>query len=410
MMTSAGWTRAAQVQLLCELKGFWANDLWDMHLSPVKGLSLHARQRRLYFKCKSSAINGELKYACWKKFSGGDWRSTQEIFRIHRLVHWLNDEPTLPSSLMERDFNVWRDLYRAYLTRLGTYKTGTTTRMDSEQHPRVTVRDSGFVSTLRQAYILLGRAYDLRPEREKDIWDLKRMGVSTNLSQSNVQLSFLVIKQEWLRRAVKSYLSYSLPLYSASTCRTRVQSITCFSNFLATERPRVTGRSITRRLLLEYLSYLQGRQSVAVRKNHVLNLRNFLEMSHRERWLPIGPERMIYDEEVPRPPKPQPRYLPATILDQLNEHLDDLKPSWKRKILILQECGMRISELLQLPIDCLTQDARGVHYLRYMQGKVKRENAIPISLEIARIIQEQQAELRSRGNLPYGCFRMREEV
>jgi hypothetical protein len=41
--------------------------------------------------------------------------------------------------------------------------------MDSEQHPRVTVRDSGFVSTLRQAYILLGRVYDLRPERQKDI-------------------------------------------------------------------------------------------------------------------------------------------------------------------------------------------------------------------------------------------------
>lgn len=108
MMTSAGWTRSAQVQLLCELKGFWANNLWDMHHSPVKDLSLHARQRRLYFKCKSSAINGELKYACWKKFSDGDWRSTQEIFRIHRLVHWLNDELTLPSSLMERDFNVWR--------------------------------------------------------------------------------------------------------------------------------------------------------------------------------------------------------------------------------------------------------------------------------------------------------------
>src|SRR5258708_19541906 len=61
----------------------------------------------------------------------------------------------------------------------------------------------------------------------------------------------------------------------------------------------------------------------------------------------------------------------------------------------LQECGMRISELLQLPVDCLTQDARGVHSLRYMQGKVKRENAIPISLEIARIVQEQQAEGRN---------------
>lgn len=79
------------------------------------------------------------------------------------------------------------------------------------------------------------------------------------------------------------------------------------------------------------------------------------QLSHPERWQPIGPERMIYDEEVPRPPKPQPRYLPTTILEQINEHLGDLKPSWKRKILILQESGMRISELLQLPTDCLTQ-------------------------------------------------------
>ena len=92
----------------------------------------------------------------------------------------------------------------------------------------------------------------------------------------------------------------------------------------------------------------------------VLTLRNFLEMAHREGWLTIGPERMIYDEEVPRPAKHQPRYMPATVLDQLNSHLGDLKPPWRRKILILQECGMRISELLQLPVDCLTQDARGV--------------------------------------------------
>ena len=82
----------------------------------------------------------------------------------------------------------------------------------------------------------------LRPNREKDIWDLKRMGVSTNLSQSNAKLSFLVIKQEWLRTAVKSYLSYCLPLYSAGTCRTRVQSIACFSNFLETQKPPGDGK------------------------------------------------------------------------------------------------------------------------------------------------------------------------
>ena len=64
---------------------------------------------------------------------------------------------------------------------------------------------------------------------------------------------------------------------------------------------------------------------------------------------------------------------------------------------------MRISELLQLQFECLTQDARGVHYLRYMQGKVKRENTIPMSLEIARVIQEQQAEGRNHDR-PSICY------
>jgi hypothetical protein len=62
------------------------------------------------------------------------------------------------------------------------------------------------------------------------------MGVPVSLSQSNIKLSFLLIKQEWLRTAVKSYLSYCLPLYSASICRTRLQSMACFSNFPVTER------------------------------------------------------------------------------------------------------------------------------------------------------------------------------
>jgi integrase/recombinase XerD len=396
MSTKTGWKRTTQVKLIAELQGFWATDLWDMHHSPVKNLSPSAKQRRLRFRCKSSALNGELKYLCWKKFSGGHWRSTQEISRVHRMIHWLNSMPTLPSSLMEKEFHAWRSLYRTYLTELGQYKTGTTSRMSGKQSPEVTVRDSGFVSTLRQACKLLKLAYDPRTDREKDIWDLREMGVHTNLSLANVNLSFLVIEQEWLRTAVKSYMSYCLPLYSESTCRTRVQSLAAFSRFLATEKPRVTGRSVTRPLLLEYVSHLQRKVCKGTAKNHILNLRNFLEMAHREGWLAIGPERLIYDEEVPRPMKPQPRYLPTAVLDQLNEHLGELKPPWRRKVLILQECGMRISELLQLPIDCLTQDARGVYFLRYMQGKVKRENTIPISLEIARIVQEQQAEGRSR--------------
>jgi hypothetical protein len=79
---------------------------------------------------------------------------------------------------------------------------------------------------------------------------------------------------------------------------------------------------------LKYLSYLPQRLNIATRKGNVINVRTFLEVAGRERWLPIGSERMIYDEEVPQPPKPQPRYIPSAVLDQLNRHLGNMKAPW----------------------------------------------------------------------------------
>jgi hypothetical protein len=96
VMPGAFWTfntgsRVTQVKLIAELQGSWADDLWDMHHSPVKGLSPNAKQRRLKFRCKSPALNGELKYLCWKQFSSGDWRGVikQATFsnRINRLAY-----------------------------------------------------------------------------------------------------------------------------------------------------------------------------------------------------------------------------------------------------------------------------------------------------------------------------------
>jgi len=391
-------SRERQQYLLGQLSGFWKEEIWDMRTSPLQTrLSEKTKQRRLRFGCKSATINGELKYACWKKFSDGDWRNTQELGRVHCMVKWLNSLDPLPASLTSRPFAEWRGLYTTYLKQRGMYRQGTTFRMDREQQPCVSSRDSQYISTLRQVYLILIRAYDDRPEHEKDVWNLQRMAVPISLSLSNATLSFHHIRQPWLRKAVKAYIRYCLPIYAEGTCRTRLQSLTCFSEFLDKDRPKATAKAITRKLLLEYLSYLPTRVCTSVRKSHLLNLRNFLETAAREYWLPIASERMIFDEEIPRPSKPQPRYIPAAVLDQLNSHLGNLKTPWMQMILILQECGMRISELLQLRLDCLTQDARGTFYLRFMQGKMKREHTIPVSQEIARIVQEQQQAARNSG-------------
>ena len=394
-MSPTMWKRAKQQRLLAELRGFWSEDIWDMRNSPVRtGLTPVARQRYLYFECKSKTINNELKYACWKKFSEGSWRTTSETTMVHRLIKWLNTLNPPPASFMNRSFESWRAEYTSYLKSCGMYNQGTTMHMDGLQRARVTRRDSAYIGTLRQVFLVLERAYDDRPEHEKDVWDLRRMSIPVSPSLSDTTLNFSSIQQLWLRKAAKTYLQYCLAIYADGTCRTRLQSITCFSEFLSQEQPKATAKAITRKLLLKYLSYLPQRLSIATRKGNVINVRTFLEMAAREQWLPIGSEQMIYDEEVPQPPKPQPRYIPSAVLDQLNRYLGNLKAPWMQMVLILQECGMRLSELLGLPLDCLTQDARGTFYLRFMQGKMKREHTIPVSQEIARIIQEQQETVR----------------
>ncbi|HKV81417.1 MAG TPA: tyrosine-type recombinase/integrase [Candidatus Sulfotelmatobacter sp.] len=393
-MSKISWNREQQESLLNELKGFWQEDVWDMRNSPAQ-LRITAKQRFLRFKCKSASLNGELKYACWKKFSGGGWRTVQEVTKVHLVIKWLNTINELPSSLLDQTYDQWRSQYTRHLKKRDMYHPGTVSRMDREQRLMITPRDSPYIGILRQIYFTLETAYDNRPEYKKDVWNLHRLSVPTNLSLSNLTLSFRGILQPWLRRAVKEYIRYSLTIYAEGTCRTRLQSLTCFSRFLAQARPKASASSLTRKLMLEYMSYLPKRVCTAVRKTHLLNLRTFVEIASREQWLRIPSERIIFDEEIPQPPKPQPRYIPAAVLDQLNSHLGDLKSPWMQMVLILQECGMRISELLQLSLDCMTQDARGTFYLRFLQGKMKREHTIPVSQEIARVVHEQQQAVRS---------------
>jgi len=87
-MSQTRWNLQLQESLLGQVKGFWKEDTWDMRRCPVQ-MRITGKQRRLRFRCTNAFLNSELKYACWKKFSGGGWRTTQEVSKVHRMVKWL---------------------------------------------------------------------------------------------------------------------------------------------------------------------------------------------------------------------------------------------------------------------------------------------------------------------------------
>lgn len=58
--------------------------------------------------------------------------------------------------------------------------------------------------------------------------------------------------------------------------------------------------------------------------------------------------RSLSSRRYPKVPKALPRYIDEHILEQLNGKLDKLEPYIATMVMVLQECGMRISELCTL--------------------------------------------------------------
>jgi len=58
--------------------------------------------------------------------------------------------------------------------------------------------------------------------------------------------------------------------------------------------------------------------------------------------------------------------------------------------------GMRSSELVPCPLDCIKQDA--MYWCIIWRKKSKEDHVLPISREIAKVIQEQQQYIRHLGN------------
>lgn len=82
-------------------------------------------------------------------------------------------------------------------------------------------------------------------------------------------------------------------------------------------------------------------------------------------------------------------------MSQLNQHLDALPEPVMRMVLVHIECGFRIGELTRLKINCLKPDGKEGWYIQYQMYKMKKEHTKPISLELAKVIQEQQQYIRN---------------
>jgi integrase/recombinase XerD len=239
--------------------------------------------------------------------------------------------------------------------------------------------------------ILTHQKIDKFERIDDDVWDDNYLGLKCSLYGGEKKLHFSAIQQEWLKIDIKRFIKYKAgQTKSFRSLLVQLHHLKYFAGFLLKESTLDRIEDLDRSLVVRYFEYLSRKQlSQNTRRERISTVVSFLEIGKINNWFEVEPY-LIRKGDLPQRTKVLPRYMPDDVIQQLNLHLESLPEPVMRMVLVIQECGLRIGELCQLPLDCLQQDGKGGWFIRFMRWKMNFETTLPISVELAQVIQEQQ--------------------
>jgi site-specific recombinase XerD len=170
------------------------------------------------------------------------------------------------------------------------------------------------------------------------------------------------------------------------------KSVRSLLRYLAVHHPRIHQLRALRRdpHLLGWIRHMAGQDSSlgkATRRQYLLCVRRLLDELARSELI-LGTDFPRLDHYLPRPLSPEDDQL-------LQQHLRGRDDLASNALLLLRYSGMRIGELLQLPIDCLRHLGEQQWALHVPVGKLHTERWVPVDGQVrdlhARLVRLRQS-------------------
>lgn len=137
--------------------------------------------------------------------------------------------------------------------------------------------------------------------------------------------------------------------------------------------------------------------SVADRVRRVHAVGNFLAEITEWGWAQAPPRRLVFGSDLPRLPRPLPRYLPVDADRRLTSALAASPNRLAADALLLaRACGLRIGELLDLELDAVHEVPEHGWWLKVPLGKLDTERMVPLDTETVALV-DRIAATRSAG-------------
>lgn len=392
-----------------ELQGYWKNDYWDPINCPLYTSETNITQQVVKFNVAlNPRITNELKYYFFKRLTESVLKMETVLRRstaINRLQGFILKYYSNINSILDISNEKFLFHYKTYLFKDGCSK--------------LTVK--GYVQLYNRIQAFYLDWYDERSETEKDIWNVRKLGIDYNQSTTNdCTLNFNLVPTPF-RELLKKYFKNRVLIQESLSWGSAIQNIAklpVFFSFIHEKYPNWIGLEQLNRNDIEHFieflrthpmggnSHYKGQAPSDNYINRTISfLEAFIEYLQRFEWkeAPIKPVRLlIFPEDKPKSPpksKDNVKYISDFVWEQIMNHMEKLPEDIRTLILLLEATGFRISDTCALKVDCLIQKEDG-WWVVGEQRKVKdKAHRVPVSEEIAKVILTQQELTRRKSSL-----------
>jgi len=213
------------------------------------------------------------------------------------------------------------------------------------------------------------------------------------------KLSF--IKSDSIRNCMLAYLEKIRSTHKKSTVSGYALSFYHFMKFLQEHDPAVNEiNQLSRQKHIEpWLIWVSnykkltktGEEEISMehKKNLIVNLKSFFYDIMEWEWVEAPTKLLVFGSDIPKIPRLLPRYIPQDQEKSFLCAVNQIKNTFARYgILIMRNTGIRISELLDLEMDCIHQVKGKGYWLKVPLGKLNTERMVPITEEIVEMFDE----------------------
>ena len=395
--------RPLRFELEAEFSGN-AMDMFDRTLFPA-GPSGQCKHYSMFYPIENPYIDNEYRGFIRHLVLDVKLKAVTMMSYIHDGSRYISSFVSSAYPSMQTIVEVELDqIYHEYLSFLQA--SGVKTRHENSQHALGAQQEWKHYGTTSFAVSCFLKFYhyiydqefpDERPEREKDIWDVRKLDIPCHICVARPRyiINFQRITQPWLRQAAKDYQYYRIPRQTMATVLDDIKGLNRLSAFLTESYPDISSMAqLDRRVMQDFFAYL-GMCDLGTNAwcRRIGSIRTFLTTGN-ELNLPGFPHRqLILDSDYPARTKAKLLVYSEREMAQLNSHLDALPKQMARILFVLENCGMRLSELLSTPIlyegqPSLTKSESGEYIFSYVRTFKHKINSIPVQQLVGLVLED----------------------